>query len=120
MPPREASRSSSKISRGSRKGKYWPRPRRCARSQMIAESRARVAGRIHRLLDVDDAGLHAGSDAFLFFLQAAGQHHIGMRGGLGEEEVDHAEKFELLQGLAREIRVGQRDQRIEADRKQRL
>jgi len=44
MPPRDASRSSSKISRGSRNGNLSPRPSRRARSQMISESRRALPG----------------------------------------------------------------------------
>ena len=61
-----------------------------------------------------------GRDAFVFLLQAAGQHDVGMLRGLREEEVDDAEELELLQRLAREVGVGQRDQRVEADREQPL
>ena len=39
---------------------------------------ARIAGRVDRFLNVDDARLHVGRDALLFLLQAAGQHDVGM------------------------------------------
>ena len=118
MPPREATRSSSKISRGFSNGKYWPRPRRCARSQMISRIPPRIAGRIDGLLHVDHAPFGAAADALFFFLQAAGQNDVGVVRGFRQEEIDHAEELQLLQRLAREVRIGQRDQRIEADRKQ--
>ena len=81
---------------------------------------ARIAGRIHGLLNMDHAPLHVAGDALLFFLQAAGQHDVGMRRGFRKEEIDDAEELQLLQRFAREIGVGQRDQRVEADREQPL
>ena len=70
-------------------------PSRRARSQMISESRARVARRIDRLLDMDHARLHVGGHALFFLLQAAGEHDIGMLRGLRKEEIDHAEELQL-------------------------
>jgi hypothetical protein len=69
---------------------------------------------------VDDSRFYIRRDAFFFLLEAAGQHHIGVCRGLRKKEVDDAKKLQLLQSLLREIGVGQRDQRIEANRQQPL
>ena len=82
--------------------------------------RARVARRINHLLDVQHAALDIRHHAFVLLLQAAGQHHVRVMRGFGKEEIHHAEKLELLQRLASEIRVRQRHERIEADREQGL
>ena len=87
---------------------------------MISASDLRVAGRVHRLVDLLHAAFGAADDAFVFFLHAAGEDEVGMVRGFGQEEVDHAEELELRQRLAREVRVRQRDQRVEAHREQRL
>src|SRR5260370_14054485 len=79
-----------------------------------------VAGWIDSVVDLDDAAFGAADDAFLFLLHAAGQHHVGMMRCFRKKEIDNAEELQFLQSLAREIRVGQRDQRIEADGEQRL
>src|SRR5215472_10364718 len=67
----------------------------------------RVAGRVDRLLNMDHARLHARGDALFFLLKAAGQYDVRMGGGLGEEEIDDTEEFQLLQGFAREVGVRQ-------------
>ena len=40
-------------------------------------------------------------DALFLLLQAAGQHHVGVVRGLGQEEVDDAEELQLLERLGR-------------------
>src|SRR5262245_58256497 len=87
----------------------------------VADDRAVDTGaarRIDGLLDVNDASLGAGDDAFLFFLETAGQDDVGVMRGLGEKEVDHAEELEPFEGLTGEVRVWQRNERVEADRQQ--
>src|SRR5262249_42775454 len=48
----------------------------------------------------------------------SGQYNVGVPGGLREEEIDHTKKLELFESLAYEVTVGQRDDRVEADREQ--
>ena len=101
MPPGEARRSSSKISRGSAKVKPRSRPSACAMSWMIRQSCARLAGTVDRLVDLDDAPLGAGDDALVLLVQRAGQHDVGVAGRLVQEEVDGDVELELLEHPAR-------------------
>ena len=87
---------------------------------MIRQSCARLAGRLDDLAMVDDAAFDVGRRAFVLLLQRAGQHDVGVARGLGQEEVDHGEELELLERLADEVAVGQRDHRVEADAEQAL
>src|SRR5581483_12138752 len=50
----------------------------------------------------------------------AGQDHVGVAGRFRQKEVNDTQKLDLLERLTGEVRVGQGDQRIEADRKQPL
>src|SRR5436190_17556532 len=49
---------------------------------------ARMGRRGDGLVDFDDAALARGDDSFLLFLQAAGQHDVGMVGAFAEQEID--------------------------------
>src|ERR1700722_4112489 len=73
-----------------------------------------VAGRVHRLLDMDDAAFGRAADAFLFFLQTSGKDYIRVMCGLRHEEVDDAEEFELLQGFFSELGIRKGNEWIEA------
>ena len=87
---------------------------------MISESGRALPGGSTALLDVNDAPFSAARDALFFLLQAAREHDVRVLRRLGQEEIDHAEKLQLVQGLAGEVGVRQRHQRVEADGKQRL
>ena len=75
----------------------------------------RIAGRVDRLVDLDHPALGAGDHAFVLLVQRAGQHDVGVPGGLVQEEVDRDVELQLLQHPPDEVVVGQRDQRVEAD-----
>ncbi len=75
----------------------------------------RIARRIDRLVDLDDAAFDLRDRPFIFFLQRAGQHDVGMSGRVVEEEIDRHVELELLQHAGDEIVVRQRYQGIEAD-----
>ena len=69
---------------------------------------------------MDHAPFHIARHPFLFFLQAAGKHNIGVPRRLGKEEIDDAKKLQPVQRFARVGSLRQGDKRIEADRDQRL
>ena len=68
---------------------------------MISESRARIAGRIDGLLNVDDAAFRAAGDALFFLLQASRQHYIRISRGFGKEEIGDAEKNSSFSSASR-------------------
>ena len=78
---------------------------------------ARLARTIHRLVDLDDASFDLRDRALVFLVQAARQHDVGMAGGVVQEEVDRDVELELVEAAGDERVVGQRDLRIEADRR---
>ena len=86
-------------------------------SWMIRQSCARLARAVDRLVDLDDAAFDLRHRALVFFLQAAGQHDVGVARGVVEEEVDRDEELELVEAARDERVVGQRDLRVEADRR---
>ena len=57
----------------------------------------RLAWRRHRIAQTHAAALAGGDRAFVFLLQRAGQHDVGVARGLAHEEVDAAEELQLLQ-----------------------
>src|SRR5258708_29479800 len=73
-----------------------------------------VAGRVHSLLDMDDAAFGRAADAFLFFLHTSGQDHVRVMRGLRHKEIDDTEEFELLQGLLSELGIRKGNEWIEA------
>src|SRR5581483_1978037 len=77
-----------------------------------------LAGRLDRLPDPDDTPLDGRRRALVLLVQRAGQHEVGVARGLGEEEVDRDEEVGSLERLAREALVGQRDERVEAEREE--
>ena len=68
----------------------------------------------------DHAPLGGGDRALVFLVQRARQYDVGVTRGLGQEEIDRDVEFEFLERLARCMSVGQRDERVEADRDQPL
>ena len=81
---------------------------------------ARLARAVHGLVDLDDAPLDLRHRPFVFLVQAAGQHDVGVPGGVVEEEVDGGVELELLEAARDEGVVRQRHLRVEADRQQAL
>src|ERR1017187_7579857 len=63
---------------------------------------------------MDDASLAAADNALFFLLQTPGQNHIRVLRRFGKKEIDGAEEFQLIEGLAREVRVRKRYHGIEA------
>ena len=120
MPPLLATRSSSKISRGSAKVKPCGRPNRAREILDDAPIFARFAGRVHRLVDLDDAAFDLRDSALVFFLETAGQDDVGVARGVVQEEVDGDKMLELVERACDEAAVRQRDLRVEADRDERL
>src|SRR5581483_11104332 len=53
------------------------------------------AGRIDAFLPVNHASFGAAPETILFFVQAAGQDHVGVMSGLRQKEINHAEKLQL-------------------------
>src|SRR5262245_51305083 len=77
---------------------------------------SRVAWRIDRLVDLDDAPFDLCNGAFILLLEAAGQHDVGMTRGVGQEEVDGSVELESFQCAGAECDVRQRHDRVEANR----
>src|SRR5690606_7044615 len=75
-----------------------------------------IAGTLDGLIDLDDAAFDLRDRAFVFFLQAARQHDVGVARGVVQEEVDRDEEVELLERAGDELVVGQRHLRVAADR----
>ena len=120
MPPFDATRSSSKISRVLVYGKYVAAPEAAGEVAVDLPVEARVAGWIDRGVDLHDAAFGRADDALVLFLERAGQHDIGVEGGLGQEEVDDAEELEPVERLGGEAGLGERHDGVEADREQSL
>ncbi len=93
--------SSSKICSVFVYGKYSPLPSRSAMSSRISQSRRASPGGVDGGVDLDDAALAAGRGALVLLVQRAGQHDVGVLGGLGQEEVDDGVELELVERLAR-------------------
>src|SRR5215468_7222767 len=78
----------------------------------------RVARRINRFVDLDDAPFDLCDDAFVLFVQRAGQDDVGVVRRFIQEEVYRHVKFQFVEHTRDEVVVRQRDLRVEADRKQ--
>ena len=65
-----------------------------------------VACNLHSLAHALHAALGIGEGAVLLGVAAARQHHVGIPGRLGEEEIVHHEEVERLQGMDDVVRVG--------------
>ena len=76
---------------------------------------AGVGGRINGFPNVEHASLRVAGDAFFLLLKTARQHHVGVARRLGKKEIGDAEELKLFESLAREVRIGQRHQRVEAN-----
>ena len=103
-----------------RTGSTRPWPSRSARSTRISQSRRASPGGVDGGVDLDDPALTAGRRALVLLVQRAGQHDVGVVGGLGQEEVDDGVELEPVERLGGEVGVGRRDGRVEADRQQPL
>jgi hypothetical protein len=79
-----------------------------------------LAGRIDRLIDLDDAPLDLGDGSFIFFLEAARQDDVGVARRIVKEEVDGHVELEFLERACDERVVRQRHFRIETNRQQSL
>ena len=69
-------------------------------SRRISQSRRASPGGVDGGVDLDDPALAAGRGAFVLLVQRAGQHDVGVVGGLGQEEVDDRVELELVERLA--------------------
>ena len=120
MPPRDASRSSSKISRGRRNGKYCPLAQPVREVEIDLRVRPRVAGRVDGLADVDDAALDVAATPSSSSCRLPARTTSAWCAVSDRKKSIDAEELQFFERLAGEVRVGQRHQRIEADREQRL
>ncbi len=100
MPPLLATRSSSKISRGTREREPVRPAERLREILDDRQSCARLAGRLDGLVDLDDAAFDLGHRALVLLLQAAGQDDVGVARGVVQEEVDGDVELELLERAA--------------------
>ena len=100
----DATRSSSKISRGLSNVKPCARPSARAMSWMMRQSCARLAGTVDGLVDLDDAPFDLRDVALVLLLQAAGQDDVGVARGVVQEEVDGDEELELVERARRRTR----------------
>src|SRR5262249_50219912 len=80
----------------------------------------RVARRIDRFVDLDDAAFDLRDDSFVLFMQRAGQDDVGVMRRFIQEEVYRHVKFQFVERPSDKVVIRQRDLRIEADREQSL
>ena len=85
---------------------------------MIRQSAARAGRRIDGLSVEDHPALHVRRGALVLLHERAGEHHVGVARGLGEEKIDHAEELQLRERFADEILIGQGHHGVEADRQE--
>jgi hypothetical protein len=77
---------------------------------------ARLPRRRHGLPDARHPTLGGGHGAFLLLVQRPGENDVCVVRGFVEEKINRAVEFQFLQRLADHVVVGQRDDRIEANR----
>src|SRR5579884_2039190 len=80
----------------------------------------RLAGRVYRLANADDAPLRAGRSSLVFLMQRTWQDNIGVAGRLAHKEVNHRVVLDTVERLFGEAGVRQGDDRVEADGEQAL
>ena len=56
---------------------------------------SRIAWRIDALLPMNDATFGTATKPIFFLMEAAGHNDVGVMGGFGEKEIDHAEVFQF-------------------------
>jgi hypothetical protein len=73
----------------------------------------RVAGRVDRLVDLDDPPLGRAGDTFVLLVLGAGQNHVCEPAGFAEEEVNVRIELELAQHALNEVAIWQGYDRVE-------
>ena len=71
---------------------------------MISQSSRALPGGVDRGVDLDDPPLDRWSSALVLLVERAGQHDVGVDGGLGQEEVDDGVELEPVERLRGEVR----------------
>ena len=77
-----------------------------------------VTWRIDALLPMNDAPFGTATQPVFLLMETACHNDVGMMRSFRQKEIDDAEVFQLRQRFAREVRVGERNKRVEAQREQ--